>query len=204
MIIPIEGNKDNPPFLALTSTSIYPTSWLLCPKLQQGFHAAGSKSTLQPFTTHWKPWKQGSRTWGMELMGPEPSSIRSPNARLQIRLKKKKEIPGYSWGSNTQHHLWPSCTEHALEGSFLPCNHSPCQASGDNDFFFLFIVPWKGDPLSFSHATSSQSLCFYLWLKVLDRVRAQRKKGRVTGRSQLMQSTVWHFSKDNQLERICC
>lgn len=42
---------------------------------------------------------------------------------------------------------------------------------------FLFIVHWKGVPLIFSHAPAvRQSLCFCLWLEVLDGVMEQRKK----------------------------
>lgn len=81
--------------------------------------------------------------------------------------------------------------------------HSHCYTSKDNAlWFFLIHSAFKGGPTLIFTAChqQSESLCFYLLLNILDRVGAQRKRRRAIDRSQLMQSTVQHFTKDDQSE----
>lgn len=81
--------------------------------------------------------------------------------------------------------------------------HSHCYTSKKSYFVCLFVFihsAFKGGPTLIFTACHRQleSLCFYLLLNMLDGVGAQQKRGRAIDRSQLMQSTVWHFTKDDQ------
>lgn len=82
----------------------------------------------------------------MELMGPEPSSIRSPNARLQIRLKKKRYL-GILEGLilSTTYGL-PAQNMH-LKAVFSPVTIALARQVGIMIFFFFFIhSALKGGP----------------------------------------------------------